>query len=271
MANTAGWTGDDGAPRFDPNLGYRPSVSVVILSHRADAPHELLFDAIRSVKQQTFPQNEIEIVVKHCPVYWGHKLNEALQACSAEYIVPCLPDDDRLDPEFLTETMRVARFLGPACDFVYTNVFLFGGPDGDRELPLPAVFSVETAARQAFPWMTFLIRRDALLRLSPAPRWAILRRMLGVPKPLAPYDPKQQYLDWDLGRTMARLGFRGAHVPLPLYRVREHDGNGHKQMNHGAATFAVRNKAVQLDAPTPVQPEFVYPSWYEGRPEVLHG
>lgn len=264
-----GWTGDDAAPRFDPNLGYRPTVSVVVLSHRADPPDELLFNAVRSVKRQTFPAEEIELVVKHGTVYHGHKLNQALQACAGEFLVPCLPDDDELHPDFLAETVRVLRFLGDACDFVYTNVFLFGGPDGDREVPMPAEFNTHTASLQAFPWMTFLIRRRALLAVSPARRLEWLYQLMGIARPLAPYDPRQQYLDWDLGRTMARHGLRGAHVPLPLYRVREHPGNGHKHMRHGDATFAVRNKAVQLGPPTAVLPEFHYPPWYPGRPDIL--
>ena len=259
--------GQEAAPTFDANLGYRPTVSVVILSHRP----EMLPLALRSVWGQIYPREQVEIVVKHGAVYHGHKLNEAIQATRGDYIL-VLPDDDELHPMALAKMAYVLTMERPdTCDFVYSDVFLFGGPDGDRDLlpPLPE-FSEATVKQRAVPWMTFMARRTLFDRLTPRTwRQRLAERWLKIPVPLAPYDPTQQYLDWDLNRAMARMGAKGLKISEPLYRMREHEGCGHSHMNHGAATFALRDKHVRLDVSAPVLPPFEYPDWYEGRPEVL--
>jgi len=247
-----GWLSEAPVARFEPNLSYRPTVSVVILSHRP----EMLPKALRSVWEQTVDPQLVEVVVKFGAVYHGRKLNEALKAASGEYIV-ILCDDDELAPTFLRDCLAVMRVVNRdrvLVDFVYTDIFLFGGPDGDRPMALPD-FSLAATGQQAVPWMTALFHRSVFERLEAQDGYA--------------YDPDQQYLDWDLDKRMARAGMRGERIPEPLFRAREHAANGHKQMEHGWAFHLMRQKFLFRDPPKAPEPEFVYPPWYEGRPDIL--
>lgn len=231
---------------FDPNLSYRPTISVVILSHRP----ELLIECLRSVWASDVPADQIEIIVKHGAVYHGDKLNEGLNAARGDFILP-MCDDDLLRPTFLSSVLAVFSLLGAAVDFVYSDLWLFGGPDGDRAHGLPE-FSAEAVGQSCVPWMNAVYRRSVFERLGQ-------------------YDPAQQYLDWDWAKRMARAGLKGARIPEPLFKAREHAQNGHKQMDHGHAFTALRHKHLMIDPPKAPLAEFVYPAWYEGRPEILAG
>lgn len=245
MSDGNGWLGAAG-PRFDPNLGYRPTVSVVILSHRPT----LLGEALASIWAQTLPQDEIEIIVKHGAVYHGHKLNDGICAARGRFIHP-LPDDDRLPPDALETLVKTAESTG--ADFVYSDLWLFGGNDGDRRLELPD-WSPTIPMQRCVPWWGALFRSE------------IFDEDLGI----GMYDPEMQYQDWDFSRRLAKAGKVGVRIPQTLYHVREHEANGHKHMDHGWAFNTMRVKHLFTDPPREALAEFVYPPWYAGRPEILH-
>lgn len=244
---------------FDPNLAFRPTVSVCILSHRPEYKAE----AEASIRSQTlWASGTVEIVSKECPTYWGSKINEVIAGASGELIVP-LCDDDRLAPTALEQMVTASRRLDAAhhesgsdslrVDFIYSNIWLFGGPDGDRVLELPDWHPVQPTQR-CVPWVTALYKR-ALFTEELVDRVG--------------YDPSLQYWDWDWSKRLAKAGKRGYRIPEPLFHAREHPENGHKQMNHGKAFIAMWLKHDRLEGPKPMAPEFTYPPYYAGRPAVL--
>ncbi len=242
------WTVDAGAV-FDPNLAFRPTVSVCILSHRP----EFKAEAEASVRAQTlWATGTVEIVSKESPEYWGNKINEVIAGASGHLIVPLCDDDLLGDRTALEQWVRVLA-EHPTVDFCYSNIWLFGGPDGDRELPLPD-WHPHAPTQSCVPWVTACYRRELLTTK--------LYDRVG-------YDPSLQYWDWDFSKRLGKTGKVGHRVPKCLFHAREHAANGHKQMNHGLAFIKMYVKHDVLEGPKPLEPEFAYPPYYEGRPSVL--
>lgn len=251
MADASGWMEAAAAAVFDPNLAFRPTVSVCILSHRPEYKAE----AEASVRAQTlWPTGTVEIVSKECPEYWGNKINEVIAGSSGVLVVPLCDDDLLGEPTALEEWVRVFA-EHPTVDFAYSNIWLFGGKDGDRELELPDWHPVVPTQR-CCPWVTAMYRREVLTT-------TLYDR--------AGYDPALQYWDWDFSKRLGKTGKIGYRVPRCLFHAREHDQNGHKQMNHGVAFVKMWSKHDALEGPQPIRPEFGYPPYEEGRPSVLAG
>lgn len=195
-----------------------PKVSVVILSHRP----ALVGEAMQSVFAQTVPVHQV--IVNYSPSYWGTKANEAAQVATGDYIIP-LCDDDQLAPTYVEETVAVAQEKGT--DIVYTDVGVFG----DR-LPFPMTirlpqFDAEVLRMNCTPWWTALVRKSLWDRLGG-------------------YDPAQDYVDWDLWIRACKIGARATKIPKPLYRYRDHGGNGVRVMDHEDSLLKLRRKHAAL-------------------------
>lgn len=234
---------------FDPHLAFRPTISVCILSHRPAYKAE----AEASVRAQTlWATGTVEIVSKESPEYWGNKINEVIQGSSGQFIVPLCDDDLLGDPTALEQWLGVFA-ARPETDFTYSNIWLFGGPDGNRELALPEWHPHEPTQR-CVPWVTAMYRRELLM--TP------LYDRIG-------YDPSLQYWDWDYANRLGKTGKIGHRVNAPLFHAREHASNGHKQMNHGLAFIKMYVKHDRLEGPQPLAPEFVYPPYRADRSPLL--
>jgi hypothetical protein len=191
-----------------------PTVSVIILSHRS----HLVGQAMTSVFQQTVPVHQV--LVNYSPSYWGTKANDIAQVATGDYLIP-LCDDDELSPTYVEETVRLAQ--DQDYDIVYTDVAVFG----DR-LPFPVPirlpqFDAEVLRMHCTPWWTALVKKEV---------WDAL----------GGYDPAQDYVDWDLWIRACKLGARAGKIAKPLYRYRDHDGNGVRRMDHADSLVKLRRK-----------------------------
>lgn len=242
------WTVDAGVV-FDPNAAFRPLVSVVILSHRP----EFKAQAEASVRAQTlWKTGMVEIVTKESPTYWGGKINEVIAGASGHFIVP-LCDDDLLGDVTALEEWVTVFAQHPTVDFCYSDIWLFGGPDGDRRLELPDWHPHEPTQR-CVPWVTAMYRRELLTEH--------LYDRVG-------YDPNLQYWDWDFAKRLGKMAKVGHRIPKPMFWAREHAMNGHKHMNHGLAYIKMYVKHDVLEGPKPLEPEFLYPPYREDRSPLL--
>ena len=190
----------------------RPIVSVIVLSHR----FELAIDAMRSVKAQTYPEDRVELLLKHSLRYYPAKFNQAWQGAEGKYLV-FLPDDDTLEPNFVERLTEVAE--ADALDFVYSDHYVTGRLKLKWWMP---DFDAALLRLYAVPWMTFLVRTEF---------W----RAIGG------WDGSQAYSDWDAGIRMLEAKARAKHLKGEfLWNRSEHRNSGSWLMDTAAHDEALR-------------------------------
>jgi hypothetical protein len=202
-----------------------PRVSVIVLSHRFD----LAVEAMRSVKAQSYPADRIDLRLEHALDYYPDKFNHAWAGCRGTYFV-FLPDDDTLDPEFVTRTVTAAERAN--ADLVITDHYVTGRLKLQWRLP---VFDAEVLRLYACPWMTFLVRADFWRNLPNGTR--------GEP---GGWDGAQAYSDWDAGIRMYQAGANTVQLSGEfLWNRSEHRNAGSWLMDrdtHAAALAQLRRK-----------------------------
>jgi cellulose synthase/poly-beta-1,6-N-acetylglucosamine synthase-like glycosyltransferase len=205
-----------------------PSVTVVIPSHRP----ALLAEALESIRAQTLPRREIQVLVNDSPVWYGDKVNDLISVARAP-LFSVLCDDDKVKPTYYARMLDAIRGF----DFAFSDIQLFG--DEDRVYPLPE-FGLNTFRAAVSPWWTFVMRKSL---------W----------EQLGGFDPKQTFQDTEFLVRVAKAGARAAHVREPLHCARVHAANGGKHMDASAAMLSLQ--AAHPD---------VYPSAYVDPEGVKH-
>lgn len=202
-----------------------PLVSVIIPACRPD----LVEEAKASVARQTYPHVEtiVEFREKRADdtaTVVADKIARGVARSQGKYLI-VLCDDDELAPTYCEKTVACAERTN--ADVVYTDVTAFGekvnalSPDG-LKTRLPE-FDAEILRFRTVMWMTFLITRDC---------WEAVGGM----------DGTQPYMDWDIGLSLYERRATVVHLKEPLYRWRDHGGNGSRAMNGTEALRALRDK-----------------------------
>jgi glycosyltransferase involved in cell wall biosynthesis len=130
--------------------------------------------------------------------------NTAVGAARTELIMP-LDADDRLAPEFLARNLEA--FADEAVGFVYTDVLLFGAGTGCWHYG---------------PFESAEIGRRQPLCGCSAFRLRAWKDVGGYcENPVIPMGNE----DWDFWLGVVAKGYRGRHIPLPLYEYRQVPGS----------------------------------------------
>lgn len=213
-----------------------PFVSVIVLSHRFN----MALDAMQSVKRQSYPQQRLDLLLKHNEgPYYPDKFNAACAAAEGTYLV-FLPDDDWLGEEFVTRHVAVAEATG--AQMVYSDFLVDARLHLKWHLP---PFTPESLRKWCVPYMTFLVRADF---------W----------REIGGWDGAQAYSDWDADIRMLQAGGRVTHLTKEfLWTRREHPLSGSSLMDtatHDAALAQLRAKhaaffAGEIDADRRMPPD----------------
>ena len=139
--------------------------------------------------------------------------NTGLAHATGQYVCS-LDADDRLDPEFLAETVRILD-SDPAATFVSTWLRMFGEQEWEwkpERCDFPALLCENTVLTAA------LVRRDAVLAAG------------GYDEAM----PEQGDEDWDLWLTLVEHGHRGVILPRILFSYRRRPGSMSTHSWYGA-------------------------------------
>lgn len=191
----------------------RPTVSIVILSHRPS----LVGEALASATGQTV---DCQVVVQHAKANWGDKLNRAVNATIGDWIV-ILCDDDLLDPAYVE---RCLRFAGEA-DIVYTDRRVFTETAEAPTAPVMKTHGAAVSGGEAFlvehPASSFIFGSPLLMTI-------MIRRTLW--DSLGGYDAIP-HADTEFWYRAIVAKARTVYVPEPLFWYRVHPGQLSREVN----------------------------------------
>lgn len=194
----------------------QPLVSVIIPCYNYAA---YMAETIDSVLNQSYPNIEIILIddgstdhtaeVATCyagRVQYYYQSNRGLSAArnagfeyaSGNYVV-YIDADDKLAPDYISETMRVAS-VHPDAAFVYTQQQYFEASHDITRFP---AYNVQTLKQRNYIPACTLIRADVLRRFR--------------------YDTRfTSWEDWDFYLTLAEAGLHGVRLDRPLVLYRKH-------------------------------------------------
>lgn len=182
----------------------RPTVSIVILSHRPG----LVGEALASATGQTV---DCQVIVQHAKANWPDKLNDAVSAAMGEWII-ILCDDDLLDPTYVE---RCLRFAGEA-DIVYTDRRVFTDAGEASTAPVMKTHSADVQGGEAFlvehPASSFIFGSPLLMTI-------MIRRVLW--NRLGGYD-NIPHADTEFWYRAIKANARTVYIPEPLFWYRVH-------------------------------------------------
>jgi glycosyltransferase involved in cell wall biosynthesis len=166
--------------------------AIVVDDASTDGATPALCDAVRSAR----------VEVLHLPENLGRApaRNVGIRRAETEAILS-LDADDALHPEHLART--VPRLLSdPRCGVVYTDYQLFGDA---THVMRARPFDEAALYRTQYIFAGSVFRRSAFDR---------------TPGYREEFNIGNE--DWDLWLSLVEAGYRGEHVPEPLYRYRRH-------------------------------------------------
>jgi hypothetical protein len=196
----------------------RPSVSVIILSHRKG----MVPEAFRSALEQE-GEHDPQILVQYCPLNWPEKLNAAVNASEGEFVV-ILCDDDLLAPTFLSRCLA-CRDAG---DLIYTDRRIFQDGEDPASAPIARFHSSRPAGEISH------VRLDpaSFLFGSALPMTCMIRRTLW--DKLRGYDTSIPHADTEFWFRALLAGARTMYVAEPLFWYRQHP----EQLSRTVASMA---------------------------------
>jgi hypothetical protein len=187
---------------------YQHRAAVVVLSHRP----ALLREAIASVTKQVAP--DVQLIVQHSGKCWPDKLNQAVAASDAEFVVP-LCDDDLLAPRYVAECLRYAA----QGDLMYTDRVHF--TDAKRPTHGTETRMSRQAPRTKFGFGYRVTIDPASFAFgSPLPMTVMVRRSLW--DDLGGYDGALPHADTEFLYRVIASGARIVYVPQKLFYYRNH-------------------------------------------------
>lgn len=188
----------------------RPSVSVIILSHRKGMVPEAFRSAL---EQQDLAGAELQVIVQYCPLNWPEKLNAAVNASAGAFVV-ILCDDDLLAPTFVARCLACA--VGANGDMIYTDRRIF--PDGTDASTAPIARFHSTRPAGEISYVVHDPREFAFG--SALPMTCMIRRTLW--DQLGGYDTAIPHADTEFWFRAIRAGARTMYVAEPLFWYRLH-------------------------------------------------
>lgn len=185
----------------------------------------LLERALRSVREQTHPPDEI-IVVEDVD---GHGAaptrNAAWQAAETEFVA-FLDDDDEFLPEHLELHLKALVISG--ADLAYAWFEHIGWPEWtpDRPDALATKLNGQLVHPLGVPFgpeQERHYRRYAFIPITTVVRRSMLERSGGYPLPGSPQWPRSDCEDWGGHLRLLDVGAKFVHVPKRTWRC-YHDG-----------------------------------------------
>lgn len=196
-----------------------PIVSVVVLSHRFD----MALDAMRSVKAQSYPEDHVQLRLHHELPYYPEKFNDAARGCRGKYLI-FLPDDDTLEPEFITETVAEAERTN--ADAVITDHYVAGPLRLRWIMPM---FDAEVLRMHAIPWITFLIRAGTF--------WTLPN---GADAQIGGWDGTLFHADWDMGIRLYQAKAKVVQLHRFLWNRTDHRNAASRMTTEAEGVDAMR-------------------------------
>lgn len=181
-------------------------VSILIPAYRP-----LLVETMESLYNQTF--KDFEVLINHNNEHdanateslMNRKLNDLAKIARGEYLL-VLCDDDKLEPNYLEEVLRVAD----GYDIVFTDLKYFGNLNTIMQAN---PFTMETFIHTTSPWITSLVRKDVWEELG---GWSLY----------------QDYGDWDFWFRCYKAGKKAYHLQKPLFLYRSSEVQSSNNQNH---------------------------------------
>ena len=200
------------------NQTYEPIEVVLIDDGSTDASHELIKDL-----QKHYPKMRVVLQANSGTVKAKRK---GIEESSGEYFLH-LDADDELQPNAV-ERLFAELTKHPEAGYAYSQMEMFGAKTGI--VPTNKFSATHLVVRGNYISGSSLIRREAYLA---TPGYVLER------------GPE----DWDLWLSFLEQGFRGAYVPLPLVRYRQHavtSRNTMTEADYVASERALRQRHPKL-------------------------